>query len=106
MFSAARRRPFRCREGIAALKKQNKRIIIFGYTCHFSLNQMQIILLDSQITTKKYIIIFLLKFNGVDLSKANNGLVALVGLLQVAITGQGLVDQMSSIGCPIKWRSG
>jgi hypothetical protein len=67
---------------------------------------MQIILLDSQITIKKYIIIFLLKFNGVDLSKANNGLVALVGLLQVAITGQGLVDQMPSIGCPIKWRSG
>ncbi len=64
---------------------------------------MQIIL-DSQITTKRYIIIFLLKFNGVVLSKANNGLVLLEGLLQVAITGRGPVDQMLSIGCPIKWR--
>ena len=67
---------------------------------------MQIILLDSQFTTTKYIIIFLLKFNDADVSKANKGLVVLEGLLQFAITGQGLVDQMLSIGCPVKWRSG
>ncbi len=60
--------------------------------------------LFSQITTKRYLIIFLLPFNGVDLSKANNGLVVFADLLQVANTGEGPVDQMPRIGYPIKRR--